>query len=191
MAGTAARGEALAQPGGTACGRERIGMTPMDAITQPMIVSGGQAGADRAALDWAIGHGVDHGGWCPRGRRAEDGVLAPVYRLRETGSKGYRARTVRNVVDSDATLILNLGELEGGSLETLRIAERRGKPVRVVQLDSAMSDRDLVELRGWVERHAVSTLNVAGPRESKRPGIYEATGALLRRLFRQPVESGS
>ena len=86
------------------------------------IVSGGQTGADRAALDFAIAHGIEHGGWCPLGRRAEDGPLDAKYRLVETEREGYRARTVRNVRDSDATLILNLGDLEGGSLETMRIA---------------------------------------------------------------------
>ena len=77
------------------------------------IISGGQAGADRAALDLAIESGLEHGGWCPRGRKAEDGPIPARYRLAETESANYRARTVRNVV-SDATLILNMGELAGG-----------------------------------------------------------------------------
>lgn len=148
------------------------------------IVSGGQTGADRAALDFAIAHGLEHGGWCPAGRRAEDGPLDAKYCLRETEREGYRARTVRNVRDSDATLILNLGELEGGSLETMRIAQQRGKPVHVVQLDSPPTDEELDELRGWLQVNAVARLNVAGPRESKRPGIYRAAGTFLGRLFR-------
>lgn len=145
------------------------------------IVSGGQTGADRAALDWAIEHGVPHGGWCPADRRAEDGPLDSKYQLSETESKSYRSRTVRNVRDSDAILIVNLGELEGGSLETLRIAEQRRKPVRVVQLDSPYGDELIADLRAWLL--AVRILNVAGPRESKRPGIYAATFRLLDRLF--------
>src|SRR5690348_8169358 len=131
------------------------------------IVSGGQTGADRAALDWAIEHDVPHGGWCPAGRRAEDGSLDLRYRLSETESKSYRSRTVRNVRDSDATLIVNLGELEGGSRETLRIAEQRGKPVRVVQLDSSPGDELIADLRAWLLDNTVRVLNVAGPRESK------------------------
>jgi len=154
-------------------------------IRCPSIISGGQAGADRAALDWAIEHDVPHGGWCPAGRRAEDGPLDARYMLTETESKHYRARTVRNVADSDATLILNMGELAGGSLETLRIAERRGKPVRVVQLDSALSDQVIAGLRDWLQSAKAETLNVAGPRESKRPGTYDAALALLRRLFKR------
>lgn len=147
------------------------------------IISGGQAGADRAALDFAIESGWEHGGWCPRGRKAEDGPVPAKYLLAETESANYRARTVRNVVDSDATLILNMGELEGGSLETLRTAERRGKPARVVQLDSTLSDADVAALRDWLQSARVQTLNIAGPRESRRPGTYDASLALLRRLF--------
>jgi len=147
------------------------------------IISGGQAGADRAALDFAIESGMEHGGWCPRGRKAEDGPVPARYLLEETESANYRARTVRNVVESDATLILNMGELAGGSLETLRVAEPRSKPVRVVQLDSALSDQDVAGLREWLQSAKVQTLNVAGPRESKRPGTYHATLALLRRVF--------
>jgi len=147
------------------------------------IVSGGQTGADRAALDFAIAHGIEHGGWCPLRRRAEDGPLDAKYRLVETEREGYRARTVRNVRDSDATLILNLGDLEGGSLETMRIAQRRGKPVRAVQLDATPTDAELNELREWLRANAVARLNVAGPRESKRPGVYEAACAMLERLL--------
>lgn len=152
-------------------------------IRVSVIVSGGQTGADRAALDWAIAHGIEHGGWCPAGRRAEDGPLDTKYRLTETEGASYRSRTVRNVRDSDATLILNLGALEGGSLETLRIAERRSKQVRVVQLDAPLTDAELDELREWLRANAVASLNVAGPRESKRPGIYAATLELLDRLL--------
>ena len=146
------------------------------------VVSGGQAGADRAALDWAIARGVPHGGWCPAGRIAEDGVLDARYQLQETEQSKYRPRTVLNVCGSDATLILNLGELDGGSLETRRIAECKGKPVRVVQLDTGSDEATIVELRDWAREY--STLNIAGPRESKRAGIYLATLALLERLFR-------
>ncbi|HET6914026.1 MAG TPA: putative molybdenum carrier protein [Rhodanobacteraceae bacterium] len=147
------------------------------------ICSGGQAGADRAALDWAIARGIPHSGWCPRGRKAEDGEIAAVYQLHETESANYRARTSRNVRDSDATLIVNLGELGGGSLQTLRFAERIGKPVRVIQMDTAPDDSVTESLRAWLDGLQVEKLNIAGPRESKRPGIYQATRALLDRLF--------
>jgi hypothetical protein len=153
----------------------------------PTIVSGGQTGADRAALHWAIEHEVPHGGWCPAGRRAEDGPLDLKYKLTETGREGYRACTVRKVRDSDATLIVNLGGLEGGSLETMRIAERRRKPVRVVQMDSSPSEEVIADLRAWLADNAVQVLDVAGPRESKRPGVYTVTRALFSRLFHEPM----
>lgn len=150
------------------------------------IVSGGQAGVDRAALDWAIQHGLPHGGWCPKGRTAEDGVIASHYALQETASASYRPRTRQNVVDSDGTLILNVGELSDGSLTTLRFAERFGKPCLVVQLETgAEGIRQTLE---WLRAHRLATLNIAGPRESKRPGIYRAALAFLDALNRWQVE---
>jgi hypothetical protein len=143
------------------------------------IVSGGQTGADRAALDRAMAHGIAHGGWCPRGRRAEDSTLDACYELRETDARSYRERTRRNVIDSDGTLVLNLGELDGGTLQTLRIAEQLGKSYRLVPLDSGVREDDVREVRRWMSEHGIATLNVAGPRESKRPGIYGLTQAFL------------
>lgn len=141
--------------------------------------SGGQSGADRAALDWAIAHEIPHGGWCPKGRIAEDGVLDQCYRLQETESGSYRQRTKLNVRDSDGTLIVNLGILDGGSLETLRFAEKLGKPHLVVQLDDEVQDQHVTTILAWLRKEDVDIVNIAGPRESKRPGIYAATTALL------------
>lgn len=103
------------------------------------IVSGGQTGADRSALDFAIKHGYTHGGWSPHGRKAEDGFIPLKYQLTELVEGGYRQRTRRNVEDSDATLIINLGELEGGTLHTRIFAQRMGKPYLLVQLDSGVT----------------------------------------------------
>ncbi len=136
------------------------------------IVSGGQTGADRAALDWALRHNIPHGGWCPNGRLATDGPLDPIYQLQETESAGYRQRTRRNVVDSEATLIFNMGELDGGTLATLRFAKTLKKPHLVVQLDNASTDEASLQVITWLRHGKFSTLNVAGPREEKRPGIY-------------------
>jgi hypothetical protein len=143
------------------------------------IISGGQTGADRAALDFAIAHGIPHGGWCPLGRRAEDGVLDPRYRLRETESKNYRQRTRRNVADGDATLILNLGELADGSLATRQLAERADKPVCVVALDAGDLAAEVARVGEWLAAHSIAVLNIAGPRESKRPGVYRKALAFL------------
>lgn len=143
------------------------------------IVSGGQTGADRAALDCAIRNDVPHGGWCPRGRKAEDGLLDTKYLLQETESAGYIQRTRRNVIDSDGTLIVNNGKLEGGTLATAKLAGKLGKPYLVLRLDSGVGDEETGRLLDWLRRESIETLNVAGPRESKRPGIYSLTNELL------------
>lgn len=148
------------------------------------IVSGGQTGADRAALDWALAHGVPHGGWCPEGRLAEDGVIDARYLLRELPGGGYLERTRQNVVDSEATLILNRGELSGGTLATRQFALEAGKPFLLVALDTPATATTFAEARAWLRDHAVAVLNVAGPRETKRPGMYRQTLAFLNGLWR-------
>lgn len=143
------------------------------------IISGGQAGADRAALDWAILNGIPHSGWCPRGRKAEDGEIPSTYLLEETESEGYLQRTRLNIVSSNGTLILNIGVLDGGSLKTEQIAAKLNKPHLTLQLDSGewpeMRDKTIY----WLKLNGISCLNIAGPREGKRPGIYEATRKFL------------
>jgi len=154
------------------------------AIPEPVrfcrhIVSGGQTGADRGALDFAIAHGFTHGGWAPQGREAEDGKIALKYQLVELDHGGYRQRTRRNVLDSDGTLIVNCGELDGGTLATQVFAQRLKKPCLVVQLDLGVTANVVVQVLEWVRQYEIKTLNVAGPRESKRPGIYRLTRELL------------
>jgi len=143
------------------------------------IVSGGQTGADRAALDWACDNSIAHGGWCPKGRLAADGPLPLRYQLRETESTGYRQRTKMNVNDSDATLIFNIGELDGGTLQTARFARTLNKPYRVFQLDQVALEKVATELLGWLAQSKFALLNVAGPREEKRPGIYALVFSVL------------
>lgn len=154
-------------------------MTPRAAAVR-RVVSGGQTGVDRAALDVALALGIECGGWCPRGRRAEDGRIPERYPLDETASVDYPERTARNVRDSDATLVLCLGEPDRGTRLTLRIAEREGRPWRRVDLSA---EPDPGELRRWLAQVPVRTLNVAGPRESRRPGVHAAAAAFLRRLL--------
>lgn len=144
------------------------------------IVSGGQTGVDRAALDVAIELDLPHGGWCPRGRLAEDGPIAAKYQLVETESPEYRVRTERNVLDSDATLILYRGQLGGGTELTLRLAKRHTKPWMLVDLDRPLDPK---EVRKWLEQSNARVLNVAGPRESQAPGIGEQAAEYLRGLF--------
>ena len=132
------------------------------------IVSGGQTGVDRAALDAAIAAGVEHGGWCPRGRLAEDGTISSHYQLQEMSSPEYPLRTEQNVVDSDGTLILYDGRMFGGTLLTATLAERHGKPCLPINLASPLEPSEIAH---WLQQHKIEVLNVAGPRESSSPGI--------------------
>jgi len=145
------------------------------------IVSGGQSGVDRAALDAARALGLASGGWCPRGRIAEDGRIRRRYCLLETPSGSYPQRTEWNVRDSDATLIVNRGRLDGGTRATARLAlGRYRKPVFMIELGKRVRREGF---RAWLRRHRVRVLNVAGPRESKRPGIYREARKLLKEIL--------
>lgn len=143
------------------------------------IISGGQTGVDRAALDVALEHGIPCGGWCPRGRLAEDGVVPPQYPLRETPSSLYDERTTWNVRDADATLVLTCGPPTEGTAYTIEIARVASKPCLVVDL---AGEHDTASVRAWLDHHAVNVLNVAGPRESKCPGIHGRAAAFLEEL---------
>jgi hypothetical protein len=143
------------------------------------IVSGGQSGADRGALDAAIELGLPHGGWCPRGRRAEDGPIPDRYRLRETDSPEYAVRTLRNVLDSDGTLLVTRGAPAGGSALTASLARRHRRPLLHLDLDALAWDGAVATLRAWLAAHPIATLNVAGPRASGCPGIAAMVRALL------------
>jgi putative molybdenum carrier protein len=143
------------------------------------IISGGQTGADRSALDWAIKRGVAHGGWCPKGRKAEDGVIDPRYNLAETPSEDYSQRTEWNVRDSDGTAVFSIrGELRGGSLLTVELAGRYNKPV-IHLCAQAERTNHAQELRSFIEEFGISALNVAGPRESDEPGVYRFVSRVL------------
>lgn len=144
------------------------------------IVSGGQTGVDRGALDAALAAGVPIGGWCPQGRRAEDGRLADRYPLRETPSADYAQRTAWNVRDSDATLILTFGDLAGGTALTADEAQCQGRPLRIEHLDEAPN---AARVLGWIEGEGIAVLNVAGPRASEAPGIYAAARAFMAELL--------
>jgi len=146
------------------------------------IISGGQTGVDRAALDAALAAGIACGGWCPRGRRAEDGPISALYPLQETASARYGARTRANVRDSDATLIIVRGMdgFAGGTRLTAREADRLGRPLMVVDLAGPEPrDETAARIAAWLAEHEIAVLNVAGPRESGSPGIYAAARALL------------
>lgn len=150
------------------------------ALALQRIVSGGQTGVDRGALDAALDLDIPHGGWCPRGRRAEDGRIPSRYRLREMRTADYAQRTEQNVLDSDATLILHGGTLSGGTALTHRLCVRHGRPYLVLD---PTHETALATARGWLADQQVRVLNVAGPRESSCPGIGQVTREFLARLL--------
>jgi hypothetical protein len=145
------------------------------------IVSGGQTGADRAALDWALAHGVERGGWCPKGRKAKDGPIDPKYPLKETPSAAHIQRTEWNVRDSDATVLSSIGPtLTGGSLKTVEFALVHKKPhLHLCAEDNAVADK----LKAFIEEHRLKILNVAGPRASKEPRVGEFVMRTLQEAF--------
>ena len=144
------------------------------------VVSGGQTGVDRGALDAAIELGIAHGGYCPRGRRAEDGIIPDRYHLVETQARDYTVRTERNIVESDGTLIISRGPLTGGSALTGRLAARHGKPQLHIELNSPIqASLAVASIRSWLLAHDIAVLNVAGPRASHEPSIALAVCELL------------
>ncbi len=147
------------------------------------IVSGGQTGADRAALDFAIGRGIPHGGWCPKGRLAEDGPIDSRYQLKETATAIYEERTGLNVRDSDGTVIFTIApQLAGGSKMTAEFAARRGKPWLHLSKQTSGPASRLAQFAGM---HKITVLNVAGSRASGEPGVREFTASVLSDAFDQ------
>ncbi len=148
------------------------------------IISGGQTGADRGGLDAAIELGIPHGGWCPKGRLAEDGRIPDKYKLEEMSSKDYLKRTEQNVIDSGATLIFTYGKPTGGSKRTVEFAKKHGRPYLCVDLQESLEDIKS-RIKEWLEgfgREVV--LNVAGSRESKAAGIEKKVKELLIEIHR-------
>ena len=151
------------------------------------IVAGGQTGVDRAALEWALANGVSHGGWCPKGRKAEDGVIPPQFQLRETGSDNYSIRTRRNVRDSGGTVIFSeRAELTGGTKETAEFAKAIGKPLLKL-VSSAGIQESATQLNSFLKEHGIVVLNVAGPRASEEPEVSQFVNAVLTQALQSLV----
>ena len=147
------------------------------------LVAGGQTGADRAALDVAIEMGLPHGGWVPKGRLAEDGPVPDKYHLQEMRTTSYPKRTEQNILDSDGTLIVSHGKLTGGSQLTMSMAYKHNKPWIHVDLKIMAYPDAVVTIRDWIDREMVKVLNVAGPRASKDPQIYQGVKELLEKTL--------
>ena len=150
--------------------------------THIRVVSGGQTGVDRGALDAAMEIGVQYGGWCPKNRIAEDGVIPALYsQLHETDSTNYSGRTERNVLDSDGTLICYRQSLFGGSQLTMELAKRHGKPFCLVDLAEETGSE--YEIAAWIKGNNIHVLNCAGPRESDCTGIQEQSQDFFMRVL--------
>ena len=156
------------------------------------IVSGGQTGADRGGLDAATYCNIPHGGWCPKGRKAEDGKIPARYLLAETMSADYLKRTERNVVDSDATVVFTLGPPSGGSLRTIDFCLEHHKPFLHLDIDVVSRDEAVKAIVDWLQGRAsydyenyeawppaTCVLNVAGTCESGADGIKDLVMAIM------------
>lgn len=144
------------------------------------IISGGQTGVDRAALDAAIRLGIPHGGWIPKGRRTEEGPLPHSYQLDEMPSESYSARTEQNVIDSDGTLIICRDTPTGGTDYTRKMALKHGKQMLHIDLALHRNAWEAASLvASWVEMNRIGILNVAGPRASRDPAIYAEALAIV------------
>jgi hypothetical protein len=163
------------------------------------IVSGGQTGADRGGLDAAIHLGFPHGGWCPKGRIAEDGVIPEHYRLKETPTSDYLTRTEANVVDSDATLVFTAGPAKTGSLRTIKFAIQHGRAWHHVDLLQTTSEMAVRDILAWLDGKGVGdldrnmpsigVLNVAGSRESTRPHMQDFVCTVMVAVLEQHRKS--
>lgn len=149
------------------------------------IISGGQTGADRAALDFAIKHNIPYSGWIPKGRKTEDGQLPHRYMLQEMPTDAYSQRTEKNILDSDGTVIVSHGLLSGGSALTREFAIQHSKSWIHFDMDELTIDVVAERCLSWLTRNEIKILNVAGPRGSKDPKIYKATMELLEEVLRK------
>ncbi len=147
------------------------------------IISGGQTGADQAALDVAIKLGIPHGGSIPKGRITENGTLDEKYKLKEMATPNYNKRTEQNVVDADGTLIISHGKLTGGSDYTRQMAIHHGRPFLHIDLNETFAFQAAERIRSWILKQGINVLNVAGPRASKDPDIYQRTVDILETAF--------
>ena len=148
------------------------------------IISGGQTGADRAALDTAIELGIDYGGFVPKGRRAEDGPISNKYaKLTELESESYAVRTEKNAAEGDATIVFTVGAPTEGTAYTADCLKKHGKPYLLLNFKEIDDAEAIALIRRWLGETRPEVLNIAGPRESKEPGIYLRVRAVLTEVM--------
>jgi Circularly permutated YpsA SLOG family len=137
------------------------------------IISGGQTGVDRAALDIALKHGIDSGGWCPTGRLDEFGRIPDRYPVKELQAGGFTERTLRNVKDSDGTVIIYPGKLSGGTEQTVRFCVEQRRPHLPIDASKRPVEQAARSIADFVRENKIQTFNVAGPRQSEWPDGYD------------------
>ena len=156
------------------------------------MISGGQTGVDRAALDVALKHGIECGGWCPAGRLDEFGTISDQYPLQELETGGFTERTLQNVKDSDGTVVIYTGKLGGGTEQTVRFCLELKRPHQVIDAVQISPEDAANVIADFVHNHKIDILNMAGPRQSEWPEGYDyASRALeifLDRSRRSPLE---
>ena len=160
--------------------RQNNGKGPRLKTMIKKIVSGGQTGEGRAALDFAIELGIPHGGRVPKGRATEDGILPDQYRLKEMPTDSYSEHIKQNVLDSDGTLIISHGRLTGGSGLAMASAEKHNRLYLHIDLNSSDPFSAVKAINYWESHHDIGVLNVVGPRQGKDPHIYDAVTSLLK-----------
>jgi hypothetical protein len=148
------------------------------------IISGAQSGVDRAALEFALKFNISHGGWIPKGRIAEDGPLPEKYQLPEMPTSSYPKRTEQNVIDSDGTLIFSRGKPTGGTEYTRNMVLKHKKQLVHIDLNLETSYDAAYRILSWIEFYHINILNVAGPRASKDPAIYNDVFKILDMAYK-------
>ena len=155
------------------------------------IISGGQTGADQAALDVALKMDIPHGGWIPKGRRTEKGRLPTKYQLQEMQTNSYAERTEKNVIDADGTVIFSHGKLTGGSELTRHLAHKHHRPCLHLDLNRVIAFNAAQQLNSWLQDNHIEILNVAGTRGSHDPRIYAATRDVLQTALYMDLIDGT
>ncbi|MBE0469966.1 MAG: putative molybdenum carrier protein [Methyloprofundus sp.] len=152
------------------------------------IVSGGQTGVDRAALDAAIECNIEAGGWCPDGRKAEDGRIAEHYPLIELPRAGYKKRTLKNVQDSDGTVIIYFSMLSGGTKLTVDFCIKEKKPYVLIDANQLSELQAVQEIIAFIAEFKIQTLNVAGPRASNAVRAYSYPKAVITEIIEKTLD---
>jgi Circularly permutated YpsA SLOG family len=156
---------------------------PRQTVKALKVISGGQTGVDRAALDVSLKHGIDCGGWCPAGRLDEFGRIPDRYPVRELQAGGFAERTMQNVKDSDGTVVIYRRQIGGGTKQTVRFCVDLKRPHKLIDASKIRAEDAANLITDFVRAKEIKILNVAGPRQSEWPEGYEYAFRVLERFL--------